>query len=83
MASTETHRTTERTQVHALVRHIVSLEALGWHVVRLRPSIGDGTATLWRVTIERYDAGATMTMVEAEPDVALAELVRYAQADAA
>ena len=38
---------------------------------------------LWRVTIQRYDENASMTMVEADPDVALAELVRYAQADAA
>jgi hypothetical protein len=35
------------------------------------------------VTIERYDEGAVMTMVEVEPEVALAELVRYAEADAA
>jgi hypothetical protein len=66
----------------SLVRHIVELEAAGWHVVELRPStIGDAPA-LWRVTIERYDESAFMTMTEADPEVALAELVRYAQADA-
>lgn len=66
----------------SLVRHIVELEAIGWHVVGLRPSTTGDAPVLWRVTIERYDASATMTMTEAEPDVALAELVRYAQADA-
>ena len=65
-----------------LVRHILELEALGWHVVRLRPSRTGDEPPLWHVTIERYDEGATMTMTEADPDAALAELVRYAQADA-
>jgi hypothetical protein len=67
----------------ALVRCIVELEAIGWHVVGLRPSTTGDAPALWRVTIERYDESATMTMTEAEPDTALAELVRYAQADAA
>ena len=67
----------------SLVRHIVQLAAIGWHVVGLRPSRTDDAPALWHVTIERYDESATMTLVEADPDVALAELVRYVQADAA
>ena len=68
---------------HALVRHIVELEAAGWHVVGLRPRPCGDAPPLWRVTIERYDESATITLTEADPDAALAELVRYAQADAA
>ncbi|HWO21937.1 MAG TPA: hypothetical protein VNO30_24390 [Kofleriaceae bacterium] len=67
----------------SLVRHIVELEAVGWRVVGLRPSRTGDEPALWRVTIERYDENASMTVVEAEPDVALAELVRYTRADAA
>jgi len=59
------------------------LEVIGWRVVRLRPSITDGEATLWSVTIRRHDENVTMTVTEAYPDTALAELVRYARADAA
>lgn len=70
-----------RDQTHSLVGYIVELEAAGWHVIRLRPSIGD-EPVLWRVTIERYDESASMAITEADPDVALAELVRYARADA-
>jgi hypothetical protein len=66
----------------SLVRRIVELEATGWHVVRLRPSTSSETSALWRVTIERYDQNATMTITEADPEAALAELVRYAKADA-
>jgi hypothetical protein len=66
-----------------LVQRIVELEALGWHVVGFRPSRTGDEPPLWRVTIERHDEGASMTMVEVDPDVALAELVRYARADVA
>jgi hypothetical protein len=64
------------------VRHIVELEAIGWHVIRLRPSTDE--PVLWRVTIMRFDEDVTMTMTmtEADPEAALAELIRYAQADA-
>ncbi len=74
-----------RADSHALphVRHIVELEAIGWHLVRLRPRGTGDEPALWRVTIERYDENATMTMVDENPEGALAELVRYAQADAA
>lgn len=68
-----------------LVRHIVALEAAGWHLVGLRPSISgpEAETALWRVTIARYDENASITVTEADPDAALAELVRYTQADAA
>ena len=65
-----------------LVHHIVELAAVGWHVVGLRPSRTEAPA-LWHVTIERFDESATMSIVEADPSVALAELVRYVQVDAA
>src|SRR5262245_58491688 len=67
---------------HSFLPHILELEAVGWHVVRLRPKFSGDEPPLWRVTIERYDESASMTMVESEPDVALAELARYARADA-
>jgi hypothetical protein len=72
-------------QAHSLARHIVALEAAGWHLVGLRPSItgADAGAAVWRATIARYDENASISVTDAEPDVALAELVRYAQADAA
>ena len=66
----------------SLAGHILTLEAIGWHVVGLRPSTAGDEPTLWRVTIERYDESASITMTEADPEVALAELVRYAQVDA-
>ena len=43
---------------------------------------GDGP-WLWHATIARYDQSVSMTITEADPDAALAELVRYAWADAA
>ena len=67
----------------SLVHRIVELETIGWHVVRFRPIRTGDEPALWRVTIERYDENASMTLVEEDPDAALAELVRYAQADAA
>lgn len=66
-----------------LVRHIVALETVGWRLVGLRPSIDEDGPALWRATIARHDQNASMTITEADPDVALAELVRYARADAA
>jgi hypothetical protein len=65
-----------------LIHLITALEPVGWHVVEIRPSIGGGETILWRVTIERYDENVSMTVTDADPDVALAELARYAQADA-
>lgn len=66
----------------SLVHHIVTLEAFGWRVVGLRPHATGGEPPLWRVTIERFDESASMTMTEADPAAALAELVRYARVDA-
>jgi hypothetical protein len=51
--------------------------------VGLRPSSTGDEPTLWRLTIQRHDENASITLIEADPDVALAELIRYAQADAA
>lgn len=64
-----------------LMRDILALEDVGWHIVELRPSSTDELA-LWRVKIERYDEHSTMTMTEADPGAALAELLRYVQVDA-
>jgi hypothetical protein len=65
-----------------LVRHCLALEAAGWHVTELRPH-GITEPLLWRVTIERYDENLTMTIPEAaDPEAALADLLRYVQADA-
>jgi hypothetical protein len=64
------------------VRHIIALEAFGWRVIQLRPSIVGGEVALWYVAITRVDLDASMTMSATDPDVALAELVRYASADA-
>lgn len=72
----------QEANAHPLLRHIVALAAIGWRVVELRPSIYEGEAELWYVTITRVDFGASLTVTEADPDVALAELVRYAQVDA-
>jgi hypothetical protein len=64
------------------VSHVIALDALGWRVVELRPSLIDGEVALWRVTAERADLDAYMRMTAADPGVALAELVRYASVDA-
>lgn len=65
-----------------IVSHVVALDALGWRVVELRPSLIDGEVALWRVTAERVDLDASLHMTAADPGVALAEIVRYASADA-
>ena len=66
-----------------IVGHVVALDALGWRVIELRPSFIDGEVSLWRVTAERVDLDASMSMTAADPAGALAELVRYASADTA
>jgi hypothetical protein len=59
---------------------LLALIALGWHVTGILP---DRTApVLWRVTIERYDGFASISVTEADPDAALEELLHYASADA-
>lgn len=65
-----------------IVSHLVALDALGWRVVEFRPSFIDGEVSIWRVTAERVDFDASMRMMAADPAGALAELVRYASADA-
>ena len=65
-----------------LVRHLVALEAAGWCVVELRPLIDCGETALWRAAITRVDLDASMAVSAVDPDAALAELVRYASADA-
>jgi hypothetical protein len=67
-----------RARAHVVV--IEALEAIGWRVIELRPSID---RELWHVTIERVDLVASMTATAPDPDVALEELARYAAADAA
>ena len=64
-------------RTHVIV--IEALEAIGWRVSELRPSID---RELWHVTIERVDLVASMTATAPDPDVALEELARYAAADA-
>ncbi|HWO18412.1 MAG TPA: hypothetical protein VNO30_06535 [Kofleriaceae bacterium] len=65
----------------SLERDVVTLEAMGWHVVELRPRCAD-SVVLWRVAIERYDKTMTMAISHAaDPDSAVAELVRYVQVD--
>jgi hypothetical protein len=69
-----------RHRAHAYARHITALEAAGWRLVGLRPDVTG--AALWRARSERYDESASISVTEADPDAALAELVRYAQVDA-
>jgi hypothetical protein len=71
-----------RRQKLSLADLIAALEPVGWHVIEIRPSFIDDRPALWRVTIERYDESASMTVIDADPDDALADLARYAQADA-
>jgi hypothetical protein len=64
-----------------LERHLIALDAVGWRVVEIRPPISRDEGALWHVAITRVDFVASMTATAPEPDVALAELVRYASAD--
>ncbi len=68
-------------QVRPHVAVLGALDQLGWRVTELRPSTDHGSA-LWIVSIERTDFGARMTVTDADPDVALEELARYASVDA-
>ncbi len=65
------------------VATIVTLGAIGWYVTEIRPDIDRDAPVLWHVTITRYDKNLSITLAEADPDVALEELARYAAADAA
>ncbi|HWO23694.1 MAG TPA: hypothetical protein VNO30_33360 [Kofleriaceae bacterium] len=64
-----------------LERHFLALDAVGWRVVEIRPPVSRDEGALWRVAITRVDLVASMTATASDPDVALAELVRYASAD--
>ena len=64
------------------VTTIVALGVSGWYVTEIRPDISANEPVLWRVTIERYDQSMSITLTEADPDVALEELARYTAADA-
>jgi hypothetical protein len=69
-------------ETRLFVRHILSLEAIGWRVVGFRPGVSGDEPALWRVTIERVDDGASMTASDEDPEDALEDLVRYTRADA-
>jgi hypothetical protein len=61
------------------VAALITLGALGWYVTAIRP---DRTQpVLWRVTIERFDGYASISVKEADPDDALDEVLRYAAID--
>ena len=65
-----------------LVDHFIALDGVGWRVVEIRPPISRDEGGLWHVAITRVDFVASMTATAPDPNVALAELVRYASADA-
>jgi hypothetical protein len=65
-----------------LVSHLIALDAAGWRVVEMRPEGTCYDAPLWRVAITRVDLDASISVWAAALDIALAELVRYASADA-
>lgn len=74
-ASHASHVSEPRPHVAALLE----LSELGWRVTEIRP---DRTApVLWRVTIERQDRCASITVTELGPDEALDEVLRYASVD--
>lgn len=58
---------------------LIALSVLGWYVSEIRPT--PEPPTLWRVSIRRYDGEASISVTDADPDDALAELMRYASAD--
>jgi hypothetical protein len=66
-----------------LFHQILALEAIGWRVTQLRPSVAGDEPPLWRVAITRFDLDASMTASSIDPADALAELLHYASADAA
>jgi hypothetical protein len=66
-------------QVRPYLATLSALGAIGWHVTEIRPDRDE--PVLWHVTITRYDGNLSITLTDADPDVALAELARYASAD--
>ena len=75
--TTERYEGDPRLYVAALLK----LAALGWYVTAIRPD--RSAPLLWRVTVVRYDLSVWISAIDADPDDALAEIVRYAAADAA
>jgi hypothetical protein len=74
-------RRARRSRHEPHVATLIALGALGWHVTELRPSID--APVQWRVEIKRYDGAVAIIVLDAaDPDAALAELARYAAADA-
>jgi hypothetical protein len=69
-------------RVDQLVHQILALEAIGWHITQLRPSIAGDAPPLWRVAITRFDLDVSMTASAVDPADALAELLHYVSADA-
>src|SRR5215212_12107268 len=67
---------------HPVVSHLVALDAAGWHVVEMRPEGSCDDVPLWYVAITRFDLDTTISVWGGELGSALAELVRYASADA-
>jgi hypothetical protein len=65
-----------------LVGHILALEAVGWRIAELRPSLAGNEPPLWRVSITRFDLGASMSASAVDPENALVELLHCASADA-
>jgi hypothetical protein len=65
-----------------LIRHIIALETIGWHITQLRPSLAGDIPPLWRVAITRSDLDASMSASALAPEDALAELLHHASADA-
>jgi hypothetical protein len=60
----------------------LALEAVGWLVAELRPSVAGDEPPLWRVSITRFDLNASMSASAVDPKDALAELLHYVSADA-
>ena len=59
---------------------IARLEAIGWRVMEFRPLI-EGNLEVWRVTIERVDLAAKVSVTALDPDDVFEELARYTASD--
>src|SRR5262245_59476635 len=74
-----THTTGPDADPRPHVAALLTLAALGWYVTAIRPDLT--APVLWTVTGRRFDAAASITVVESDLDDALEELVHYASAD--
>ena len=76
------HRATHRPEPWARTHVVIArLEAIGWRVTEFRPLI-EGNLEVWRVTIERVDLAAKVTVTALDPDDVFEELARYTASDA-